>query len=246
MKQKLFMISIVAILLLSGCGQNEATLATAIAEKVLTSVAQTVEAIPSQTPLPTATELPTSTPTSTETPTPSPTISPTSSPTAPVSFGASSTPSNVCDNASFVSDVSIPDNTQFAPGTAFIKTWRIRNNGTCTWNAKYTVIFTSGTAMSGKSPQEITNQTVAPGETLDISINMVAPAIVGSYTGYWRLQNAENVAFGQAFYVQIQVASGLSTITVTPSPTGSATLGPTATNTTAPTETETPTDTPIP
>lgn len=246
MKQKLFVVSIIVAILLSACGQNESTLSTTIADQVLTSVAQTVEAIPSQTPLPTFTELPTSTPTSTETITPSPTTSPTSVPTQPQNAGSSSTPANICDNAVFVSDVSIPDNTQFAPGTAFIKTWRLRNTGTCTWNADYRVIFTNGDAMSGTSPHEITNQTVAPGETLDISIDMVAPSQVGTYTGYWRLQNASGVAFGQAFYVQIKVVSGLSTITVTPTPTGSATLGPTATSTATSTETETPTETTSP
>ena len=35
--------------------------------------------------------------------------------------------------AAFLGDVTIPDNTITAPGGAFIKTWRLRNDGNCAW-----------------------------------------------------------------------------------------------------------------
>ena len=34
-------------------------------------------------------------------------------------------------NASFVTDITIPDDTQTAPGAPFVKGWRIENTGTC-------------------------------------------------------------------------------------------------------------------
>ena len=34
-----------------------------------------------------------------------------------------------CGTAEFVTDVSVPDGSQVPPGTAFVKTWRIRNSG---------------------------------------------------------------------------------------------------------------------
>ena len=37
--------------------------------------------------------------------------------------------------AQFVADVTIPDGTNFAPGTAFKKTWRLKNIGTNAWNS---------------------------------------------------------------------------------------------------------------
>ena len=37
------------------------------------------------------------------------------------------------DKPVFVADVTIPDNTVIAPGTTFTKTWRVRNDGNCTW-----------------------------------------------------------------------------------------------------------------
>ena len=38
-----------------------------------------------------------------------------------------------CDQAQFVSDLTAPDGSSFAPGAAFTKTWRLMNIGTCTW-----------------------------------------------------------------------------------------------------------------
>lgn len=65
--------------------------------------------------------LPTETP-SPEEPTvlPSPFPSPRATPTTPC-----------VPDADWVADVTAPDNTVFAPGTAFTKTWRVRNAGAC-------------------------------------------------------------------------------------------------------------------
>ncbi|HHS97476.1 MAG TPA: hypothetical protein ENK08_06195, partial [Chloroflexi bacterium] len=52
-------------------------------------------------------------------------------------------------NAAFVADVTVPDNTEFPSGTAFTKTWRLRNTGTCTWEAGTLLVFVSGDAMGG-------------------------------------------------------------------------------------------------
>ena len=36
-----------------------------------------------------------------------------------------------CDNADFVTDITIPDETVIEPGEDFTKTWRLKNTGTC-------------------------------------------------------------------------------------------------------------------
>ena len=84
---------------------------------------------------PTATEIPTEGPTATETPvTATPTPSATLTPTA---AEASVTPS--CSNlATFVADVTIPDHANVGAGQSFVKTWRLRNTGTCTDRAERT------------------------------------------------------------------------------------------------------------
>ena len=216
----------ISILLLTGCdftfGEDE----TISAEQVLTFVAETVEAALSLTPQATNTNTATATATSTATFTPSPSL--TNSPTIQVvvSGGGNTGGQTGCDNASFVSDVTIPDGTQFAPGATFTKTWRMSNNGSCTWTADYSVYFVRGDGMSGISPQNLTSET-APGSSREISIELVAPATAGTYTGYWQLKNADGVGFGHEFYVQI-VVTGDGDGTATMTPTATAT-GPTST-----------------
>jgi len=65
--------------------------------------------------------------------------------------------------------------------------------------------------------------TVAPGQTVDISVEMTAPATPGKYTGNWKLRNDKGTVFGlgstldKPFYVQIEVAATLFAVTgVTP------------------------------
>jgi len=242
LKRIILLISTSSLLVLAACDQTTIVDTTAIAAQVITAIAQTVEAMPSATPEPTATETPTATPTETPTQTPSPTASLTSSPIPLNVYGVvNSTPqSNTCDNVVFVKDVTIPDGTVFTPGAAFTKSWQLKNTGTCTWNAEYAIKFSSGNNMSGVSPQKLVGKPVAPGQSVDISINLVAPTQAGSYTGYWQMQNASKVAFGQAFYVEIKVATVTSTPTATPTTT---TIPPTATTASTATDTPVPTET---
>jgi uncharacterized repeat protein (TIGR01451 family) len=153
-----------------------------------------------------------------------------------VSGGATATPPPAsCDRASFVADVTVPDYTVFAPSTAFLKTWRLKNVGTCTWTTSYKLVFVSGSQMSAPATVAFPT-TVAPGATVDLSANMVAPVSAGTYQGNWMLQNASGVYFGigssgtGVFWVLIQV-SGVGP-TPTPGPTNtpgpSPTPGPSA------------------
>ena len=116
-----------------------------------------------------------------------------------------------CDWAQFVGDITVPDGTSFAPGTAFTKTWRLRNIGTCTWTTSYALVFVSGSQMGAPSVVNLTSS-VAPNGTIDISVNMTAPAVNGHYRGNWQLRNASGVLFGigtyanSSFWVDINVS----------------------------------------
>ncbi len=192
-------------------------------EEALTAVFQTVEAALSLTPQPTSTS--TSTATNTATATATFTPSATASSTIQVADSANEFTdgqASGCDNAAFAGDVTIPDGTQFDSETPFTKTWRLSNTGSCTWNSGYSVVFVSGEAMSGISPQALTFDT-GPGSSREISIDLVAPKTPGTYTGYWRLKNPAGELFGHSFYVQIVVKGNSNT-----TPTATAT-GPTST-----------------
>ena len=116
-----------------------------------------------------------------------------------------------CNLASFVTDVTIPDDTTFLVEKPFTKTWRLKNVGTCTWTAGYKLVFDSGERMSGPETQPLTAVSVAPGETLDVSVNMIAPAVAGTYKSNWKIKDEKGEVFGLssgAFYVQIKVKRG--------------------------------------
>ena len=144
------------------------------------------------------------------TPTPPPPNSPTPSQTALPPVLNTAAPSPPCDALSLISDVTIPDGTTFTPGAKFTKTWRIRNTGACTWNSAYRLVFVSGASM-GASPAYPLAASVRPGETIDLSVGLTAPASAGAYTGNWMLRNPAGLLFGlgpnanAAFWVSIKV-----------------------------------------
>jgi len=108
--------------------------------------------------------------------------------------------------------VTIPDGSTFAPGSSFTKVWRLKNNGTCTWTRSYRLVLVSGELMRGQNLMALPTE-VAPGQTIDLSMNFVAPIIEGSYRGNWQIRNNKGEIFGtnptanRPFWVDIQVKS---------------------------------------
>jgi hypothetical protein len=91
----------------------------------------------------------------------------------------------------FISDVTIPDNTTIPAGQEFVKTWRVRNDGTCTWGPTgrnlHAIAYTSGNPLG--APAEVPMpRDVAPGETVDLSVTMRAPTEPGTYLSSWLLR----------------------------------------------------------
>lgn len=119
--------------------------------------------------------------------------------------------------AQFISDVTIPDNTVLAPGAAFVKTWRVKNNGTCNWEAGYQLVFAEGNQMGGPAGVDV-NDTL-PGATVDISVNLTAPVTPGTHTGKWRLRASNGAIFGGLTVVIVVPATPTPTSVVTPTPT---------------------------
>ena len=92
--------------------------------------------------------------------------------TAPVAGATAS-----CYGLSFVSDVTIPDNTPVTAGQAFTKTWKVKNAGSCAWDAGFKFAFTGGEQMGGTS--FTLPSAVAAGAVYDISVPMTAPNKIG-------------------------------------------------------------------
>ena len=165
-----------------------------------------------------------------------------------------------CDNAAYVSDVTIPDGTIIPAGQYFTKTWKVSNIGSCAWTETYQLIFVSGDSLGGKATA--IGKIVKPGESADVSVVLTSTSATGTIRSTWRLSNDKGQPFGESFYVEIK--NGAASGTNTPTPTGSVsgTSTPTPTNTpivivvtatytptpttAAPTETPTPTPTSTP
>jgi len=169
------------------------TVAAQLTQSALTLNAPTVTSI-----APPLTTPPTNT-TTAPTIAPPPTISPTLSPTA----------TQICDKAQFIKDITIPDGTVKAPGEAFEKIWQLKNIGACSWTG-YSLVFDDGNPMSGPASSAIGN--TPPGGTVDISVNLVAPATTGVHRGYWRIRNSSGYLLpvvsgyqNKSFYVDIKV-----------------------------------------
>ncbi|MBK9781423.1 MAG: peptidoglycan-binding protein [Anaerolineales bacterium] len=116
-----------------------------------------------------------------------------------------------CNRASFESDVTVPDNTSFIVEKPFTKTWRLKNEGTCTWTPGYQLVFDSGERMGGPVTQALTPVNVAPGESLDVSVNLTAPALAGTYRSNWKIKDPAGETFALAsgpFWVQVKVKRG--------------------------------------
>jgi hypothetical protein len=207
----------------------------------VTQAYQTVEArltqAVAQTPLATRTNTPTIVSSASPTLVP-PTASITNTPNQPTN---QSSPVPNCDLAAAGNpiDVTIPDDSQFQPGEAFTKVWRLQNAGTCTWDQNYALALFSGDGMGAVSNIPLEGQ-VAPNETVDVSVDLIAPEADGTYQGNWKLKNELGEWFGigpnggSAFWVRIIVGD---VTTLTPSGTE---ISPTLTTEPAATDTNTP------
>lgn len=219
--KKILVVLLTLTLLLSACwGKEEDALDEDAVNQVYTSVAETLAARPTVTLMPTL-----AAPTATATLLPT---LPSAPPSAPVVATITSpVPTAVpCHEALYMSDVTVPDGTVFAPGAVFTKTWRIFNAGSCDWEANYALSFSSGDEMSGV-PVAL-GTIIPPNGQSDISVTLTAPLTAGSYTSYWQLTAADGTKFGNAIFVAITVGEN------TPTPTQTV-LAPTETPTLAPT-----------
>jgi hypothetical protein len=208
----LMTIVIMLSLLMSGCGGSDAEATPTLSVEAIQTYAvatfaggltQTALAAPTNTPMPTSTVIPLPVATLAN--------------ITPLATTISANPTSSCNMMSYVNDVTIPDNTPMTPGQTFTKTWKVKNSGTCAWEAGYKFAFTSGDAMSGAThtlPQSVPANTV-----VDISIEMTAPSTPGSIRGNWRMSTTAGQFFGDEVYLVILVGGAGAAVTSTPEPT---------------------------
>jgi len=202
-------------------------------------------AAPSRTTTPTAVAIPSRTPTALIGATNTPAATLTSPPAESLAPTPTDQPACI-DQADFIADVTIPDGTRFEQGQSFTKTWRIKNSGTCTWNKRYLLVYLKGDQMSAPGSTELSE--TRPGESVQLSLDMIAPPSDGVYQGVYQFQDPNNKRFAMKdgnLWVIIVVGSGATptptatagSAVLTPAPAGTITpSAPSASPTTSPTK----------
>ena len=206
----LILLTLLVALVLSACGGSDAEATPTLSmEQIQTLAVITYQAQLTQTALaqPTATPRPTNTPITVVT-----FASPSgaSAPTATNTTAASSGGSSACYGLSYISDVTIPDNTKVTPGQSFTKTWKVLNSGSCAWESGFIFNIVGGQAIGGTAVT--LNQRVEPGRQYEFSVPMVVPTdATGELKGTWRLSDTNGNFFGDGVYVLVNVSGTAAT-----------------------------------
>lgn len=204
LSKRLIISSLVIALVLSGCNSTPdspvITTQTPTGHPELVAlgtfnVPQTASPTATATPIPTTqpTLEPEATATATGAALPTENLPPTQIDLATATLTPFPNASGCTNLAAFYGDVTIPDGTQMKQGEQFTKTWRIRNDGACTWGAGYALVFASGELIGGPMSQAL--PFAAPGDIIEISVELTAPSVGGSFTGYWQFQDPQGNSF---------------------------------------------------
>jgi hypothetical protein len=136
----------------------------------------------------------------------------------------------------------MPDGTVVGTTEKFTKTWRFKNIGTCSWTTSFKFVFISGDKLGASDLVSLPNN-VAPNETIDISVDFIAPATPGAYKGIWSFEDNTGRQFGLGassngqIWIQVKVVlASTDTPTILPASTQTA-LPASATAPPAPTRT---------
>ena len=203
MKSKYLALLPACALLISACGASPTAEPTPDVAAVRTSAASTVV---SQFTLTAAVFTPTLPSLPTETAAPEATATATQPAVAQVT-NAEGTSEALCDSLTFdpaTVDVNIPDETIMTPGQEFVKTWKVKNNGTCPWGEGYELAYAGyDDDLSGQFVP--LTEVIQSGQEVDVSVQFTAPDQAGRYVSAWSMRNPSNVFFPERVVVIIIV-----------------------------------------
>lgn len=207
MNPKLTITTLIIALLLAGCGGSPTTteptpdialIRTSAAQTVVAQFTLTAAAFTPVPSIPTNTAAPESTDTATV---------PTAAQATALVTGTAGTSVALCDSLSYdvaTVDVNVPDNTVMSPGQDFIKTWKVKNNGSCEWGAGYVLAYAGYTDQMSGQFVALTD-VIQPGEEVEVSVQFKAPSQAGTYLSAWQMRNPAGVTFPAIIFVKIVV-----------------------------------------
>ncbi|MCI0552420.1 MAG: hypothetical protein L0287_15830 [Anaerolineae bacterium] len=110
-------------------------------------------------------------------------------------------PEECSDNLTFVSDLTIPDNTSTAYGSTIDKQWIVENSGSCHWNSEYRLKHIGGALLD--ATEEIALYPARAGTQATIQILFTAPFTDGEYESAWQAFDPDGLAFGDPIFIRI-------------------------------------------
>jgi hypothetical protein len=110
-------------------------------------------------------------------------------------------PEECSDNLTFLSDLTIPDNTSIVYGSTIDKQWIVENSGTCHWNSEYRLKHIGGATLD--APEEVALYPARAGTQATIEILFAAPFTDGEYESAWQAFDPQGVAFGDPIFIRI-------------------------------------------
>lgn len=117
-----------------------------------------------------------------------------------------STPTPRCTDAlEFIADLTYPDGTLVKPGEEMDKRWQIKNSGSCNWTNSYRLKLVSGLALGGAEIQAL--YPARGGSEATVRMVFIAPSEAGIYRSAWQAYNAEDQAFGDPFFIEVEVVA---------------------------------------
>lgn len=175
-KKRILSLAIATTFWVIACGIGQPNNNSEEAEKLLvTSVAQTLTAIPTDTLVPT--EMPSATPTEIPTTTQIPAIPTIVLPTSTLTEAAK--PDYACN----IIDQRPFDDTSFRPGDSFDIKWTIVNTGTRKWEGETYLKYQNGPEMTEKVEIELPQ--LKPGGEYDVILDATAPSEEGMQVMVW-------------------------------------------------------------
>jgi len=136
-----------------------------------------------------------------------PTFQPTTAAVAAPTSKPASTQTSSCTNLLLFipPDLTYPDGTEVKPGELIDKQWKVKNAGTCNWDAAYTLQLTGGSSMEAVTPQSLVP--ARNGTEAVISIQFTAPTEPGLYRSEWKALGPNGQPFGDLLYMDIIVVA---------------------------------------
>jgi hypothetical protein len=112
-------------------------------------------------------------------------------------------PEECSNNLTYVSDLTIPDNTSITYGSTIDKQWIVENSGSCHWNSNYRLKHIGGAVLG--APEEIALYPARAGTQATIQILFTAPFTDGEYESAWQAYDPNGRPFGDPVYMTIVV-----------------------------------------